>query len=374
MKVNQLLLTENNWEVKLTTINFSPQIFLCFIANSCTYKESVVKFLKANYPNAIIVGSSTVANVAGVLVNKTNMSVTAIQFNKSTIKKVAVKVESECGSEKAGEVIGKKLYDKNLKHVIVFSDNININGSDLVLGLKNTLPEVSVSGGLASSNFDNKETFVINDAAMVSKTVVAVGFYGNHLKIGNGSQGGWGSFGIERLVTKFNKNILYEIDGVPALTMYKKFLGDKINAFLKKPDLTFSLSMRSGNSDARTVRAITGVNETDGSLILGGNIYDNASVRLLKVSVDRLINGAEASAIEAKINDETELAILISCVGRKNFLKQLVEEEVEVVRDVLGEGTCMTGFYAFGEIGPFKNLSTCELHNQTMTITTITEC
>ncbi|MCB4807727.1 FIST C-terminal domain-containing protein [Tamlana sp. 62-3] len=374
MKVDQLLLSENNWKTKLSSINFNPQVFLCFVANSFESKESVVQFLKASYPDALIAGCSTVASISGVSVSNRDMCVTAIKFDNSTIKKVAVKIDSICGSENAGEEIGKKLYNKDLKHVIVFSDGININGSDLVVGLKKKLHNVSVSGGLASTNMEDNKNFVINDDDIVAKTVVGIGFYGDRLKIGNGSQGGWGSFGVERLVTKFNKNILYEIDGVPALTMYKKFLGDKLNAFLKKPDLTFSFSMRNGNSETRTVRAITGVNEDDQSLILGGNIYNNASVRLLKVTVDRLINGAEASAIAAKLTDKTELAILFSCVGRKNFLKQLVEEEVEVVSDILGENTCMTGFYAFGEIGPFKNLSTCELHNQTMTITTITEC
>jgi len=67
------------------------------------------------------------------------------------------------------------------------------------------------------------------------------------------------------------------------------------------------------------------------------------------------------------------LAVLISCVGRKMVLGQRIEEEVEGVREVLGEQATITGFYSYGEISPFAPDAKCELHNQTMTITTFGE-
>jgi hypothetical protein len=60
-------------------------------------------------------------------------------------------------------------------------------------------------------------------------------------------------------------------------------------------------------------------------------------------------------------------------VGRKLVLKQRIEEEVEAIRDVFGDGTVLTGFYSYGEISPFAPGEPCALHNQTMTITTFTE-
>jgi len=68
-----------------------------------------------------------------------------------------------------------------------------------------------------------------------------------------------------------------------------------------------------------------------------------------------------------------QLAILISCVGRKLVVRQRLDEEVEAVRDVLGPSTCLAGFYSYGEISPFTPSAPCELHNQTMTITTLSE-
>ena len=68
-----------------------------------------------------------------------------------------------------------------------------------------------------------------------------------------------------------------------------------------------------------------------------------------------------------------ELALLVSCVGRKMVLKQRIEEEVEAVQSVLGPAPVITGFYSYGEICPSDPDSTLQLHNQTMTITTLSE-
>jgi hypothetical protein len=98
--------------------------------------------------------------------------------------------------------------------------------------------------------------------------------------------------------------------------------------------------------------------------------------RLMRANFERLVDGAAGAAkrsLEGVGTEATELAILISCVGRKLVLKQRVEDEVEAVRDALGASALMTGFYSYGEISPFTPLARCELHNQTMTITTISE-
>ncbi len=244
----------------------------------------------------------------------------------------------------------------------------------MVSGLRSVLPSTSITGGLAGDGYDFKETFVIANKDITDKIAVGIGLYGNALKVGYSSKGGWDSFGIERRVTKSDENVLYELDGFPALELYKSFLGDNAKK-LPSSGLLFPLNLRVNESDAPVVRTILGVNEAEQSLTFAGNIPEGAYVRLMKANVDRLINGAEDSAKKA-INvtkQHTELAILISCVGRRLVLKQLVEEEVEVVREIIGEKPKITGFYSYGEIAPFGLFSPCELHNQTMTITTLSE-
>jgi hypothetical protein len=118
------------------------------------------------------------------------------------------------------------------------------------------------------------------------------------------------------------------------------------------------------------------VNEKEQSMTFAGDIPERAYARFMKANFERLIDGAHEAAkisFEATGSNPPDLAILISCVGRKLVLKQRIEEEVEAIRDVFGDGTVLTGFYSYGEISPFAPGEPCALHNQTMTITTFTE-
>lgn len=375
MKVNQISLTEENWFERLTSIKIDANLFLLFVSPEFSLKQEVVTALCEKFPKAILIGCSTAGEISDVTVKDNTISLTAIQLEKVTLKKVSVQIKDMNCSEEAGKKIANQLYKEDLKHVLVLSDGLNVNGADLVSGLKTSLPDISITGGLAADGSNFNATFIINDNQIVDKTIVGLGFYGDNLKVGYSSKGGWDSFGIERLVTKSVKNVLYELDGLPALEIYKSFLGAEADN-LPSSGLLFPLSMRNSENATPVVRTILAINEEDQSLTFAGNIPQDSYVRLMKANIDRLIGGAEGSAISANenLNETSELAILISCVGRRLVLKQLVEEEVEVVRGVIGEKAGITGFYSYGEIAPFGEYSPCELHNQTMTITTLSEC
>ncbi|GAA4887685.1 FIST N-terminal domain-containing protein [Flaviramulus aquimarinus] len=375
MKVQQISLTENNWSNTIDSIHIEANLFLLFISPEFNLKHEVLGALNKKYPGSTIIGCSTAGEISDVTVKDKTVSLTAIQLEKTTLKKVSFEIKDMNCSFKAGKNIANSLDKNGLKHVIVLSDGLNVNGADLVSGLKSKLPHVSITGGLAADGADFNKTFVINDDQIVDKTIIGLGFYGNDLKVGYSSKGGWDSFGIERLVTKSDKNVLYELDGMPALEIYKSFLGEHAND-LPSSGLLFPLSMRNSENAIPLVRTILAINEEEQSLTFAGNIPQDSYVRLMKANIDRLISGAEDSAISANkdLKETSELAILISCVGRRLVLKQLVEEEVEAVRDVIGGKPGITGFYSYGEIAPFGEFSPCELHNQTMTITTLSEC
>jgi hypothetical protein len=194
--------------------------------------------------------------------------------------------------------------------------------------------------------------------------------------VGFGSLGGWDPFGPERLVTRSKGNILYEMDGRSALDLYKTYLGEHAQG-LPATGLLFPLCLRTSERPTPFVRTILGIDEEERSMTFAGDVPEGAYARLMKANFDRLIDGATGAArtsMEALGSSSPDLAILISCVGRKLVLKQRVEEEVEGVREVLGERPALTGFYSYGEISPFGPRTHCELHNQTMTITTFSEC
>ncbi len=202
-----------------------------------------------------------------------------------------------------------------------------------------------------------------------------IGFYGDRLRVGTGSMGGWDTFGPDRLVTRAKSNVLYELDGQSALDLYKGYLGEHA-ASLPASGLLFPLSVRSADSQSGVVRTILAIDEAERSMTFAGDIPEGSYARLMRANFERLIDGAEGAAHvtqTASALQSPDLALLISCVGRKLVLKQRVEEEVEAVRGVLGPKTVMTGFYSYGEISPFTPSARCELHNQTMTITTFSE-
>lgn len=375
MKVNQISLSASHWFDALSSISVAPNLFLLFVSPKFPLKTEVLSELHSRFPEALIIGCSTAGEISGITVTDQTIALTAIQFEKTQLKLVSVKFGDTLSSKKTGEELSKKLYNKELKHVFVLSDGLNVNGVDLLAGLKSNLNDVSITGGMAADGEDFNKTFVIKNNEILEDTVVALGLYGESINVGFGSEGGWDSFGIERLVTKSKKNVLYELDGEPALLFYKRLLG-KDAANLPSSGLLFPFNLRIGDKGMPIVRGISGINEEDQSLIFGTDIPEGAYMRLMKGNADRLINGARYSAEAAtqKLKEGVELAILITCIGRRLVLKQLVEEEVEAVEAVVGEGSKITGFYSYGEIAPFGELSACELHHQTMTITTLREC
>lgn len=379
MKISQYKFTEEN---KWQFIHGDEQLndahlVMIFGAKKLVQNDSNFDELIAKFPNAIFMGSSTAGEILGVHVYDDSINATAIHFEKTRIKYESIEITASLNSYEAGCNLINMLDKSNLVHVFVLSDGLNVNGSELVKGLRVHLPEgVSVTGGLAGDGANFEETFIINNKAKSkTKTIAALGFYGNNIAVGYGSLGGWDSFGIERLVTKSKNNVLYELDGKPALSLYKSFLGEDYAKELPASGLLFPLNLRIKQDDTPVVRTILAVNEADESLTFAGDIPEGSYVRLMKANFDRLIDGAVGAANNT-LNLQTQnpdFAILISCVGRKLVLKQLVEEEVEGVCDVLGKNTILCGFYSYGEISPFSKDSKCELHNQTMTITTFKE-
>jgi hypothetical protein len=187
--------------------------------------------------------------------------------------------------------------------------------------------------------------------------------------------GGWDAFGVERIITRSSGNILYELDGKSALELYKKYLGEQAKE-LPSSALLFPLTIRQDASTPPLVRTILSIDEKEQSMIFAGDIPEGWHAQLMKANFDRLIDGAFQAAnhsLETLGQGSPDLAILISCVGRRLVLGQRTEDEIKQVEDVIGNKAIITGFYSYGEIAPTAPQANCELHNQTMTITTITE-
>jgi hypothetical protein len=347
---------------------------MLFGSRACLQQTQWQDDLAFAYPNAHWLGCSTAGEIYGTQVTDETLVATAIAFEDTGVHGKSLRLNEVRDSFEAGARLANSLPHESLVHVLVVSDGQNVNGSELVAGLTSNLPaDVTVTGGLAGDGDRFQETLVLWDGPAEPNTVAAVGLYGDRIRVGFGSRGGWDAFGPERLITRSAGNKLYELDGQPALALYKKYLGEHARD-LPASGLLFPLSLRTAGGES-IVRTILGVDETEHSLLFAGDMPEGGYARLMKANFDRLIDGAVGAAQTSSqaLGKEAPLALLISCVGRKLVLKQRIEEEIEGVQEVLGQRTILAGFYSYGEISPFAPSARCELHNQTMTITTLTE-
>jgi hypothetical protein len=351
-------------------------LVLVFAGTAILKNTDRIRLLRAAYPSARLLGCSTSGEICGRQVADDSLVVTAVALEHSRVDGACISIRSVQSSFVAGQRLAEALARENLVHVFVLSDGLKVNGSDLARGLTSILPPgVTITGGLSGDGERFQETLVLWGEKAEPDCVAAVGFYGNRLKVGYGSVGGWDPFGPERLITRSSGNVLYELDGTSAMVLYKKYLGEHAKG-LPATGLLFPLALRAREGQAGLVRTILSVSEEDQSMTFAGDVPEGAYAQLMKANFDRLIDGAVGAA---RASHETigsvspELAVLISCVGRRMVLRQRVEEEVEGVAEVLGPHTIQTGFYSYGELSPFRPSAQCELHNQTMTITTFRE-
>ncbi len=377
MKIQQKIYTQQQgWKI-IRSGDFDTalcNLILVFSSTEILSDGKVYAALKTDYPLAEIVLNSTAGEIMNTEVHEDSITVTAVHFEKTILKTAFTSIENR-NSFEAGEQLAATLDPVDLKYVLVIADGQKVNGSELVLGLKKSLPPSTVlTGGLAGDGARFKKTLVGLNEIPQEGRIVVVGFYGKELLVTYGSAGGWDSFGPERLITKSTANVLYELDGKPALDIYKMYLGEYA-VDLPSSGLMFPLSIRTNDKNSSLVRTILNVNEIDRSVTFAGNMPEGAYARLMKANVDRLIEGASVGANNSmnKITAPPQLALLISCVGRKLVLDQRIEEEVEVIKAIYGDTTAITGFYSYGEISPSADFLTCDLHNQTMTVTTFTE-
>jgi len=302
-----------------------------------------------------------------------------MKFEKTKIKLVSVEIDNSSNSKKVGADIAKQLKQDDLRSIFVLSEGLNINGSELVSGLNSIDDEnVIITGGLAGDGDKFKKTWSFIDGKIKPNIISAVGFYGSNIRIGHGSRGGWDIFGIERRITRSKDNILYELDGKPALQLYKEYLGEKASG-LPATGLLFPLAIRKNVNSPQVVRTILGMDEKENSLTFAGDMPIGYLAQLMRANFDRLIAGAtEAGQLALKSDADSNqtnnasLLIAISCVGRRLLLGERAEEETESVLEIFSPQTRQIGFYSYGELSPHIQ-GTCDLHNQTMTLTTISE-
>jgi hypothetical protein len=330
------------------------------------------------FPKAEVVGCSTGGQIFSGDVTDGSVAALALHFDRTTVAVVDQQVGEGTTSVAAGQSIGNRLARPDLKSIFVLSDGLQVNGSELVAGIGASVgPNVTLTGGLAGDGADFKETLVGVNSAPTAGRIAAVGFYGSAIAMGHGSAGGWDEFGPQRRITKSKGNVLFELDGQPALALYERYLGDDA-AGLPGTALLYPLLITDpANPKHSVVRTILAVDRDASTMTFAGDVPEGWSAQLMRGYFDRLADGAAEAARQASgfLRQQTSetAAIMVSCIGRRILMGQQIIDEVAAAEAKLGENVRSVGFYSYGEISPHAVSGMCELHNQTMTVTTIAE-
>lgn len=377
MKIVQLQRRKNeNWQHLTPSQELKKPLVLVFGNRFLLEDSNIYTEMQLMFPEGHFVFGSTSGDILADTVTDEALTITAIEFEKTefTIKTSNVK-DFDDNSYKAGENLVKQFSFKGLKHIFVISDGSFINGSELTKAMNDVVKnKVLITGGLCGDGPRFEKTLSSYNENPKIGEIIAIGFYGESFKTSFSIRGGWIPFGPERTVTKSKSNKLYELDHKPALDLYKKYLGDKSEK-LPGAALLYPLNVKSEKEKQSYVRTILNIDEDKNAMILAGDIPEHSKVQLMMTNIDNIANASVEAARKALYNlqSKPQLALLVSCIGRKLVLDQRVEEEIEEITEVLGEDTTMCGFYSYGEIAPFTGEQNCQLHNQTMTITLISE-
>jgi len=335
--------------------------------------------LRAMFANAHIVGCSTGGQIRNDDVDD-EIAAVALRFDRTLIELACEAVPTPLHSRACGEAIGQALDADDLAGIFVLSDGLNVNGSELVAGVTGVIgPTIPLTGGLAGDGAKFEETLVGADDTPKRGQVAAVGFYGSSIRIGHGSAGGWDEFGPRRRITRSTGNVLYELDGKPALDLYERYLGEEDARGLPGTALLFPLLIRDPvQPDQDVVRTVLAIDRTARSMTFAGDVPEGWVAQLMRGNFDRLAAGAAVAARQARSglgdsSDQNGVAVLVSCIGRRLLMGQRIVDEVEAAGAQLGAKIPRLGFYSYGEISPHGAAGVCQLHNQTMTVTAFTE-
>lgn len=355
-------------------------VVLCFGGREAMSSPERYHELRSLYPASHILGCSTGGQIRGISVLDNEIIGAALTFTDTPVRFARTTVGHPSSSRSAGAEIGAALAAEDLAGVLVLSDGLCVNGSELVAGLTGIVGKnIPITGGLAGDGADFKETVVLADGPSERHVVGAIGFYGTRIRYTPATGGGWDPFGPRRAITRADGNVLHELDGKPALDLYVRYLGEEDTAGLPGTALHFPLLVRDPQDHHREiVRTVVAVDLDERTMTFAGDVPVGWTAQLMRGNFDQLAAHAGHAArrsgqVGADAPNGDSLALMISCIGRRLVLGEHVIDEVEAAGRAFAPDVHRIGYFSYGEIGPHEFTGKCELHNQSIAVTSLYE-
>ncbi len=279
------------------------------------------------------------------------------------------------------ELAGKQLADKlspSVQYMQLFTDGISGNGCAILRGISAVFGEdVPIAGGTAGDNGKFHRTWQFAGGKLLTDAAVAIGLSGD-FHLGTGVRSGWSPIGLAKKVTRASGNVLYELNGEPALQVYERFLGkhaEKLPAAgVEYPLGLVGSCLDSDNEDYYLLRATMSVDRQEESIRFAGEIPEGAMVHLTCGDSSSILEATSEAArlADGEIGDiQPQMVFFYSCMARKIILGQRTQEELDRVRRVFGAEVPIIGFYTYGEYCRVGCDSPSLFHNETATVSII---
>jgi len=368
--------------VQAAIVKLSGKPDMLWVFAAVTYNQQrLLDGIASVAPGTPVIGCTTDGEISTAGLSANSVVVLAmvadrIRFHTSHIERLSK------DSYRAGLELGKSFQGLDCRYIQIFSDGLLGNADKIIQGIKAQLGDgIKIAGGTAGDGGDFKRTFQYFQDRVLTDSIVGVAFEGD-FALGTGTACGWFPVGLTRKVTRAVDNVVYELDGQPALQAYEKYLG-KHAELLPAVGVEYPLGLLGPHGEVKDdsyflCRATMGVDRRSGAIVFAGDVPEGASVKMTIGNEADIIQAAGRAAQMALTKFQggnaalkPRAVFLYSCMARKIVLGSRTNEEILAIRDVIGRDVPVIGFYTYGEYAPVGNLDHSCFHNETATMTVI---
>jgi signal transduction histidine kinase/ActR/RegA family two-component response regulator len=311
-------------------------------------------------PHAKIIGATTDGEILENMVTTDKTVVSISTFEDVTLS--LGMVDNNNDSFACGRELATMLVEDNTKVMFLFSDGLNTNGEIFLNGVKSVSGDIILAGGMAGDAALFETTYIFSNDGVISSGAVGVSVNSDKLHVRNSYSFNWQEIGKPLTVTKVVDNRVYEIDGMSAVDVYAKYLGEDVASSLPAVGIEFPLIIT--RDGVKIARAVLG-KESDDSLIFAGNLNEGDTVQFGYGNSSMILQSSEE--IKDKLSSfAVESIFIYSCMARRRFLEDDIRRELTPLATIAPT----VGFFTYGE---FFKAQECELLNQTMTIIAMSE-
>jgi hypothetical protein len=344
-----------------------------FMFGSIGYDQrSLVRAVREATGGAPFTGCSAAGTINGDDADESNFSVVVTVISSDELhwtNGIATGLEDD------PRAVGTQVAEELLPHLsadtiglFVFPDGLTENFDHFIAGLEENLPSdqfLPLWGGGAGNNFNAEApTYQYCDDEVISGGV-------SYALLSGEAHTAWAishsviPIGGERVVTRSEENVIYEIDGKPAVEVLKEYLPEHALAADRdwlRYAISLALSFKAPSymkDEEYIVRGVPQLNLTDGSITVQTEVEEGTSIWFSSRDVEKITTGFDRMAAQIKEQlegEQPELVFQFECVtrGQLMFREQEKLRLLKRFRQSVGPEAPWVGFYTIGEIGPVE--------------------